>query len=220
MSTRALVLCDDYWHPARIARSGLGALPDSSLAFDWLEDAGDWSAQHLAAYPLVVLAKANNVSAADQRPWVTPEVEQALREHVRRGNGLLVVHSGTAGYDKLPVLRGLLGGVFIRHPPQCPVTVEPLPDHPLTAGSTPFTLLDEHYVMALDDAQADLFLRTLSEHGEQPGGWTRAEGTGRVCVLTPGHNLEVWLHPSYQALLGNALRWCSFTYPYSIEHID
>jgi uncharacterized protein len=26
--------------------------------------------------------------------------------------------------------------------------------------------------------------------------------------LTPGHNLEVWLHPSYQALLLNTLRWC------------
>ncbi|CAN5509301.1 hypothetical protein BH10CHL1_BH10CHL1_18130 [soil metagenome] len=47
-----------------------------------------------------------------------------------------------------------------------------------------------------------------SRHGTQPGGWTRLEGDGRVCVLTPGHNLEVWLDPSYQILLGNALRWC------------
>jgi hypothetical protein len=30
-------------------------------------------------------------------------------------------------------------------------------------------------------------------------------------MLTPGHNLEVWLHPSYQALILNGLRWCSKT---------
>jgi type 1 glutamine amidotransferase len=62
--------------------------------------------------------------------------------------------------------------------------------------------------MALDDMQADVFLAATSEHGTQPAGWTRCEGAGRVAVLTPGHNVEVWLHPDYQALIGNALRWC------------
>jgi type 1 glutamine amidotransferase len=62
--------------------------------------------------------------------------------------------------------------------------------------------------MALDDARADVFATTTSEHGEQPGVWRRTEGRGRVAVLTPGHNLEVWLHPSFQALLSNCLRWC------------
>jgi len=28
-------------------------------------------------------------------------------------------------------------------------------------------------------------------------------------MLTPGHNVEVWLHPSFQTLLDNALRWCA-----------
>jgi type 1 glutamine amidotransferase len=67
---------------------------------------------------------------------------------------------------------------------------------------------DEHYFMALDDTKADVFVATVSEHGEQPGGWRRKEGRGRVAVLTPGHNLEVWLHSSFQVLLRNCLRWC------------
>ena len=61
--------------------------------------------------------------------------------------------------------------------------------------------------MAMGEGPVDLFVTTRSSHGEQPGGWTRSEGRGRVCVLTPGHNLDVWLHPSYQALVLNALRW-------------
>jgi uncharacterized protein len=72
-----------------------------------------------------------------------------------------------------------------------------------------FALKDEHYHMAFDASDADLFLISRSEHGMQPAGWTRTEGRGRVCVLTPGHNLEVWLHPSYQTLLQSALRWCA-----------
>ena len=89
---RTLVLCDDYWHPARTARAGLGALNDDGLEFDWIEHAGEWSAERMAEYPLVVLTKANNISATDQQPWVTEAVEQAFFEYVRSGNGLLAIH--------------------------------------------------------------------------------------------------------------------------------
>lgn len=206
---RVLVICDDYWHPAAVAREGLAAMEGQEYAFDWIEDAGEWSAERMAAYPVVLMAKSNNVSAANREPWVSEAVQQAFVDYVRGGKGLLVVHSGSAGYSEMPVLRGLMGGTFLQHPPQCPVTVEPKEGHPLTAGCIPFTLSDEHYHMALDDDGADVFLTTTSEHGSQPGGWTRLEGEGRVCLLTPGHTAEVWLHPSFQALLRNGLRWCS-----------
>jgi type 1 glutamine amidotransferase len=210
---RVLVVCDDYYHPARTARSGLAPLEGSDLAFDWIENAGDWSAERMAGYPVVLMTKSDNVSAADRDPWITEAVQQAFVDYVRQGNGLLVIHSGAADLDRKPVIRGLLGGAFITHPPQCPVTVEPRPGHPLTVGSAPFTLVDEHYYMALDDAHADLFMTTTSEHGTRAGGWTRTEGAGRVCVLSPGHNVPVWIHPSFQALLRNALQWCGTPAP-------
>jgi type 1 glutamine amidotransferase len=52
-----------------------------------------------------------------------------------------------------------------------------------------------------------VFLTTRSSHGLQPAGWTRCEGRGRVCALTPGHFAEVWLHPGFQRLLVNAVHW-------------
>jgi type 1 glutamine amidotransferase len=203
-----LVLCDDYWHPARVPRQGLGALKDPGFTFDWIENAAEWSVELMNNYPLVILTKSNNISSADQSGWVTEPIQAAFLDYVQRGNGLLAIHSGMAGWGEMPVLRGLLGGVFDHHPEQCPVTVEPQTGHPLTAGCEAFTLKDEHYFMVLDDAQADVFLTTRSEHGAQPGGWRRSAGAGRVGVLTPGHNAEVWLHPSFQALLMKALKWC------------
>jgi uncharacterized protein len=205
---KTLVLCHDYWHPARVPREGIGALTGQEFTFDWIENTRDWSSKTMMTYPLVILTKSNNVSATDQTGWMTDIVQTAFSDYVRKGNGLLAIHSGTADYAETPLLRNLLGGVFIRHPEQCLVTVNPHVGHPLCAGSAPFTLKDEHYFMALDDEQADIFVTTTSEHGVQPGAWTRPEGDGRVAVLTPGHNVEVWLHPSFQALVLNSLRWC------------
>ena len=206
---RILVLCDDIWHPAHVPQKGLAGLEKFGFEFDWIKDAKDWSIERMAEYLVVILTKANNTSSTNETPWMSETVQQAFMDYVRIENGLLVLHSGTADYQKAKKLRALMGGVFREHPEQCPVTVEPLEGHPLTEGSEAFTLMDEHYFMDMDDDQADFFLSTASEHGTQPGGWTRIEGEGRVCVLTPGHNLEVWQHLSYQRLLLNALRWCS-----------
>ena len=208
---KILVLCDDYWHPAWVPREGLLGLEISKFSFDWIENAHEWSPERMAAYPVVILTKSNNVSASDQTGWMTEAGQAAFADYVRKGKGLVAIHSGTAGYEQMPVLRGLLGGVFAHHPDQCPVTMHPRAGHPLSSGCDPFTLKDEHYFMALEDSQADVFLTTKSEYGEQPGAWIRTDGAGRVAVLTPGHNVEVWLHPSFQTLLRNTLRWCGNT---------
>ncbi len=208
---KVLVICDDRWHPAETARAGLAPLAHAGYEFDFLEDATDWSAEDMADYPVVLFTKSNNVTATNVDHWMTDEVEQAFVDYVEAGGGLLVVHSGTAEYRDTQTLRPLMGGVFTHHPQQCPVTVEPLADHPLTVGSESFTLVDEHYFMEMADVEVDHFLTTTSEHGEQPAGWTRQVGNGRVCVLTPGHNVEVWLDPPYQTLLQNGLLWCAQT---------
>lgn len=205
---RVLVLCDDKWHPAQVVRDGLGALDADEWQFEWIEDARAWSAERMAQFPLVLLAKSNHISAVENVPWITPEVEEAFLAYVSAGGGLLVVHAGTIVRES-PVLKTLIGGTFIQHPPQCEVTITPQGEHPITLNVEPFTVLDEHYFMETNDLEANYFLTTTSEHGVQPGGWIRDEGEGRVCVLTPGHRVEVWLHPEFQTLLQNGLRWCA-----------
>ena len=208
---QTLVLCDSYNHPARIIREGLRAFQNRGFSFDFLENTAGVSAGLQAHYPLVILAKTNHLSAENRKGWMTEAIQEVFLDYVQRGNGLLAVHAGAAGWAEMPALRGLLGGTFDHHPTKCPVTVEPVPGQPLTAGCKPFTLRDEHFFMTLDDAQAEVFLTTRSKHGEQPGGWRRNQGAGRVCVLTPGHYAQTWLHPSFQALLLNVLKWCAET---------
>jgi type 1 glutamine amidotransferase len=207
MAIAVLVLCDDKWHPARVVRAGVAALGTEEFTFEVIEDARMWSAAQMARYPLVLLAKANHISATENVPWITPDVEEAFVSYVRGGGGLLVVHSGTI-VRETPTLQRLIGGTFVHHPPQCEVTITPQGYHPITENVDPFTVMDEHYFVESDDLQAHYFLTTTSPHGAQEGGWWREEGEGRVCVLTPGHNAEVWLHAEFQTLLRNALLWC------------
>jgi type 1 glutamine amidotransferase len=129
-----------------------------------------------------------------------------FRNFVRDGGGLLLLHAGTC-YKDLPEMRRVTGGAFLNHPEPCVVTIEPKDRHPLTADVNVFAETDEHYFVSLDAGDADVFLHSRSAHGVQPAGWTRTEGNGRVCALTPGHNPAVWLNAEFQKLLLNVLGW-------------
>jgi type 1 glutamine amidotransferase len=105
-------------------------------------------------------------------------------------------------------MNEMMGGAFERHPDLCAVALEPVSNHPLARGMVPFTVYDEHYFMKITGAPPDVFLHSRSRYGVQPTGWTRGlAGGGRVFVLTPGHHLEVWLHPEFQKLLRDGMNW-------------
>src|SRR5512139_3578997 len=100
-----LVLCDDRWHPAKIVRQGLDYLPQHGFSLDWVENAAGWNPAVLVSYPVVILSKSNNNSSSDETPWMEDPVQAAFAQYVRRGGGLLAIHSGTAGYASAPLLR-------------------------------------------------------------------------------------------------------------------
>jgi type 1 glutamine amidotransferase len=210
---RVLVLCGDRWHPAEIVRQGLAGLADGEFEFAFSEDETPWVHELKNGCPLLVVAKANHRNATDHRAWLTPENQLEIRRFVQRGGGLLVIHGGIAGYDDLLMMRETTGGVFLRHPAPGPVAVRPAAAHPVTRGVNAFTVPDEHYFVVMDDLRADVFLHSHSAHGRQPAGWTRTDGRGRVCVLTPGHNVEMWQHPEFQRLLRNGLDWVARANP-------
>jgi uncharacterized protein len=203
-----LVINGDYYHPAVTSEEGLKPLEGKGFHFEIIGDGSNFSAGLLQKYPVVLFVKSDNLTTTDQTKWITEEVRTALKSYVQSGGGLLVVHSGMAGFNGMEDMRSLIGGLFAWHPAQLPVVVEPIAGHPLAEGCKPFTAMDEHYFMNMGEGPVDLFLTSRSRHGVVPAGWTRTEGHGRVCTLTPGHNVEVWLNPNFQRLLENALRWC------------
>ena len=223
---RVLIVCDDYWHPGQVIIDGTAPLSQQGFQFDVIKNANDFSPEKLKEYPAVLLAKSDNVSQEDNQEWKTEEVQKAFVDYVEGGGGLLVIHSGTVCGKNTETLDRLIGCRFIGHPNNCPVTVQPVKRHPVTEGVEMFCEVDEHYRIDITAQDADVLIASYSPaQGEEskmeedpyhnthaavcPSGYVRAQGKGRVCVLTPGHLLPVWLNPQFQKTLANALRWTS-----------
>jgi len=202
------VFCGDRWHPASVVSEELTAIEARGIEWEFITETIGWTPEGMDRYAAIVLCKVNCVSPTDPAPWLTESVQRAFLSYVERGGGLLVIHAGTVGYSKEPLFRGLIGGGFVRHPAPCLVDVETVGDSPIGERSSPFSVTDEHYFMELFNDDLNVFLTSRSEHGVQPAGWTRQQGKGRVCVLTPGHFAEVWQHPEYRRIIKDALEWC------------
>lgn len=220
-----LLLCDDYWHPGEVPIAGVKPLEAKGFCFDIVSDGGKFSPAMLKDYPVVMLCKSNQRTQAAQEPWMTDEIQQAFIDFVEGGGGLLVVHSGTVPSPTTERLSRLMGCRFTFHPNNCPVTVAPIMPHPVTEGVGMFCEVDEHYRLEILDAEAKVIMASYSasqgdesKFDEDPyhnttawlgaAGLVREQGKGRVCVLTPGHLLPVWLNVEFQKALENALRWC------------
>ena len=224
---RVLLICDDHWHPGKVAIDGIAPLiksscPEDSFQFDIITNANDFSTDMLKEktssitsnpfkYSAVLLCKSNEISGADKQPWKTETVQKAFADYVGDGGGLVAVHSGVVKGEHTETLDKLIGCYFLSHPEKCPVTVQPLKPHPVTKGVDLFCETDEHYKIEIISPDADILLASYSPAAIHPAGYVRTQGKGRVCVLTPGHTPEVWSNPQFQKLLTNALKWVSGT---------
>jgi type 1 glutamine amidotransferase len=221
-----LLICDDYWHPGKIAIDGAAPLSKQGFQFDVIENARDFSPDMLSKYPAVLLSKCDETSQADKTPWKTEAVQKAFVDYVESGGGLVAVHSAVFAGENTRLLDELIGCKFTSHPNAVPVSVQPIKPHPVTEGVGFFCETDEHYHIDITAKDADILLASYSPaQGEEskyqedpyhntpaaicPAGYVRAQGKGRICVLTPGHNLPVWLNAQFQKLLVNALNWTS-----------
>jgi len=225
---RVLLFCDEHNHPANVVLGGIAPLKEKGFQFDIIKDGNEFKPEILVNYPVVLMAKCDEISPTDQASWKTPEIQQAFVEFVENGGGLLVVHSGTVAGVNTEVLDRLIGCRFKFHPNDCPVMVEPIKPHPITENVNAFCEDDEHYHLEILADDVDIIMAsyaaaqgTAKKYSENPyfnvpakisaSGYVRTQGKGRVCVLTSGHHIEVWLNPNFQQTLENALKWCNVT---------
>jgi type 1 glutamine amidotransferase len=225
---KILLLCDDYYHPGDVAADGVAPLIKSGYQFDIIKNANDFSPDILQNYSVVLICKMDEVSQTDKQPWKTETVQKAFFNYVENGGGLIAVHSATVCGKQTECFDKLLGCRFLGHPNNCHVTVQPVKPHPVTKDVGVFCEIDEHYRIEITAEDADVLLASYSpSQGEESkyetepyfntpaaiyaAGYVRTQGKGRICVLTPGHILDVWLNPQFQKLLLNAINWCAKT---------
>lgn len=222
---QVLLICDDYWHPGNVPIEGLAPLKKHGFDFDIITDAGKFDPKSLDDYPVCILSKCDEVSASDKSSWKTKAVQEQFAQYVRRGGGLLAIHTALVAGENTARLDKLIGSKFTFHPKDAPVHVQAVKKHPIVNNVGMFCEIDEHYRLEILADDIDVFMASYSnEQGESSkfeedpyhnttawlgaAGYTRCEGKGRICVLTPGHLLSVWHNAEYQKVLINSINWC------------
>jgi hypothetical protein len=153
-------------------------------------------------------------------------LRQRMAEHVRRGGGLVLVHSSTSlPADQESALLPWTGGTS-RREGQLPavnwaVSYGPLPEHPVTRGLTSLTSDDRWLPAGKLSEEKGKLVKILSaippesarfegKPDEIVNAWAfeRPDG-GRTFAYTGGHFFEVWQNEEVRRLIANAVLWTS-----------
>ncbi len=146
------------------------------------------------------------------RDDMTPEQEAALLEFVRRGGGVVGIHSATASFRSRAGYLEMLGAEFIKHDrvTDCQIEATPEADAVIPRVNKQFVVRDEFYMM---ERRTDAALRVFHEgwwnFEKHPMGWTRDYGEGRVFYTAMGHNEGVFNHPDFQDTVYKGLRYAT-----------
>jgi uncharacterized protein len=163
------------------------------------------------AYDDVILCKKYNFNFARGKDnlWLTEQQEQAFEDYVTAGGRLFLHHDGIGFYLKDRAISRLAKAFFITHPPVGTITVKPSGTFPeLIENVKPFDIVDEEYVVEMDESKTDVFLESHSEkNGRFVQGWAHAYGKGKVAVLIPGHDRYVLFHPMVKQCIRNVIDW-------------
>ncbi len=205
-------LAGDYWHPADVlAPLAAQLFPADKWALHFTQD----PAELLSCRPdLIITFKDPVLDSRNPTPiWCDEGWSAHLLQLVEEGTGLIMGHAALTDIPaEHPLARHFVRSTFSHHPPQCPVTVRAVADHPIMQSLPAFTFPepDEQYFMRpIPGVEMDVLAVTDALHGEQPGVWAGAVGQGRFCCITPGHTLTNLTCPGFLRLLNNAADWCA-----------
>ena len=212
----ALVLIGDQPHEPGHIEDGLRPVFEAAgVVPHFTVDVAALSATNLAKVRLLVILRDGlqrpRLDHRDDFIWMTPEQERAVVAFVEGGGGFLNLHNAMGLYPADGPYLHLVGGRYTGHGPLERFRVDVVDaEHPITRGVEGFFVPDEQHTPIYDENRVHLLLRSRSDDGKTvaAAGWVREPGRGRLFHLAPGHTREALLHPMYQRLLRNAVRWC------------
>jgi type 1 glutamine amidotransferase len=150
--------------------------------------------------------------------------EAELETFVKRGGGIVGIHSATDTESQWPTWQQLFGAQFAGHPPGAPNAQLRVVDqvHPATRPlAATFARADEWYSFRQDPARdgATRVLVTVDESsygpppelrmGHHPISWTRTVLGGRVFYTAMGHTIASYSEEAFLAHLEGGIAWAA-----------
>jgi type 1 glutamine amidotransferase len=151
---------------------------------------------------------------------LTDTGKKNLRAFVESGKGVVVLHHALLNYQTWPWwYEDVVGGSYrLRREGDIPsstvkldqkIFVAPVERHPITRDLEPFHVMDETYKHMWFSRKVRPLLITDNPNGDRFLAWIGPCATSRVVAIQLGHGPTVFSHPSYRALVHNAILWAA-----------
>lgn len=141
-----------------------------------------------------------------------------LREFVESGKGIVVLHHALLNYQEWPWwYEEVVGGRYrLKSEKNAPsstvkdrqqIYVRLADEHPVTAGISPFHIVDETYKRMWFSPRIKPLLTTDNPNSDRALAWVGPCASSRVIAIQLGHGHTAFGHPSYRALVHRAILW-------------
>jgi type 1 glutamine amidotransferase len=146
-----------------------------------------------------------------------PELREAIAEHVKRGGGLLVLHTGIICFTDWPEWPQYIGGSWnwgeSWHPAvevfaaRWASTLRAPQGHPIVHDLGEIVVEDERYCELGVGPQAQVLLESDGPEGVQPSMWTHERDAGRAVFSSLGHDHRSLNNLQHGRLLRRSIAW-------------
>ena len=144
------------------------------------------------------------------QPWWAGKPMTAIEHLAETGQGLVILHHALLAYPNWPVWADVVGIENRKFDYYHGETMNVYPTevrHPIIAGLSPWTIVDETYDMADAGEGSEILLTTDHPKSLKTVAWTRSVGRSRVFCCELGHDHVAWEDPNFRTVVGRGIAW-------------
>jgi len=184
---------------------------DKRLDVKITEEPNDLAKDTLGDYDVIVLHFMDW-----EVPAPGPKARANLKDAVKNGTGLVLVHFACGAFQDWPEFVKLAGRVWdpnLRgHDPYGKFTVKITDSkHPAMKGITDFEIVDELYTCLTGEMPIKVLANARSKVDDKdyPMAFVLKYGKGRIFHSVLGHDVQALANPHVSRLFRNACAWCA-----------
>ena len=173
---------------------------------DFVADAG-----HVRAdYHVVVFYNFHQPTPGTEDGWWASGAREALEALGETDQGIFILHHALLAYPEWPFWSDLCGipdRSFSYHMGEHVHVDIADPDHPITQGLRPWTMVDETYGMSDPGEDSHVLLTTEHTKSMHALAWTRQHRNARVFCYQSGHGNRTYTNYSFRTVVARGIRW-------------
>jgi type 1 glutamine amidotransferase len=183
------------------------SIPEIDFYPQHMEDFADDRGGFRQTYDVIVFYNFHQTTPGDEHG----KMKSALETLGETEQGILVLHHALMAFREWDLWSDLVGietrGRGFHHDQTIEVEIAN-PDHPITQGLHPWTMVDETYTIN-DAAGSDnnILLTTNHPQSMRTLAWTRQFRQARVFCYQSGHNHTAFANPNFRTVMQRGILW-------------